>query len=365
MGIVSARRRRGAWTLGAHPRLARRAVPSLELHRRHLLRGFRCLEILLRREARGARGQHRREAAHQRVVLADGVVVPAALGRDAVLRAGELVGETGELLVGLEVRIALGEREQARQRRRHVARGVDLGVARAAGREHSGARVRDRLENLALVLGVAFRHLDEVRDEVVAPLQLYLDLRPRAVDRLAQADETVVAAARERRRQQRDADRDRSPHVRHSHDVLLPKPDHQLPPAPPPPKLPPPKPPNPPPGPPKPPPPKPPPHIGGPHIMPRRRPPAAADIIGSTTKKRMSKSSSRPGLMAMPPGSRRRSGTDGAPESVTPYSRAMIAAMRSTPARMPPERSPARKRGTMLRSRISPTSPSGSAPSMP
>ena len=74
------------------------------------------------------------------------------LGRDAVLGAGELVGQAGELRVRLQVRIVLGEREQPAERADEtLVRGLDLLVARAARREHLRARVGDRFEDLLLV----------------------------------------------------------------------------------------------------------------------------------------------------------------------------------------------------------------------
>ena len=54
------------------------------------------------------------------------------------------------------------------------------------------ARLGDRLEGAALVLGVALDGLDEVLDEVPAPLELHLDLGPRVVDAVPERDEPVV-----------------------------------------------------------------------------------------------------------------------------------------------------------------------------
>jgi hypothetical protein len=53
------------------------------------------------------------------------------------------------------------------------------------------ARLDDRLEGLALVLEVPLGRLDEVGDEVVAALELDVDLRPALADVLPQADEAV------------------------------------------------------------------------------------------------------------------------------------------------------------------------------
>src|SRR5581483_10869727 len=50
----------------------------------------------------------------------------------------------------------------------------------------------DLLEHLALVGRVALDRLDQVRDEVVPPPELGVDVRPRVVDELAARDEAVV-----------------------------------------------------------------------------------------------------------------------------------------------------------------------------
>src|SRR3989442_1756610 len=79
---------------------------------RHLLRLGWHLEVGLRLEAEAAGIERGREALHVRVVGTDGLVVAHALDRDPVLRARELVGQPGELCVGLQVGIALSDREQ-------------------------------------------------------------------------------------------------------------------------------------------------------------------------------------------------------------------------------------------------------------
>jgi hypothetical protein len=46
-------------------------------------------------------------------------------------------------------------------------------------------------EDFAFVLGVALHRLNEVRDQVVAPAQLHVDLGPAVVDARAQRHEPV------------------------------------------------------------------------------------------------------------------------------------------------------------------------------
>src|SRR5436309_7976595 len=102
---------------------------SPEVDPRHLLRLLRRLEVLLRVEAERLGVEHGREALDEGVVGADGVVVAHALDRDPVLGAGQLVGEAGELLVRLEIGVALGDGEQPPERTAELTRGVDLLVA--------------------------------------------------------------------------------------------------------------------------------------------------------------------------------------------------------------------------------------------
>ena len=67
----------------------------------------------------------------------------------------------------------------------------------------AGARLGHGLERPALVRRVALHRLDEVRDEVPAPLELHLDLRPGVVDAVPQPDEPVVERDEQERRRRR------------------------------------------------------------------------------------------------------------------------------------------------------------------
>ena len=69
----------------------------------------------------------------------------------------------------------------------------DLGrVAGGARRDRAGARVGHRLEGAALVSHVALHRVDQVRDQVVAPLQLDVDLRPGFLGPVPGRDQPVV-----------------------------------------------------------------------------------------------------------------------------------------------------------------------------
>jgi hypothetical protein len=63
------------------------------------------------------------------------------------------------------------------------------------------ARDRHALQRLALLRGVALDRLDEVRDQVVAALELHLDGAPGLVDLVARADQPVVGKHAPQRQQ--------------------------------------------------------------------------------------------------------------------------------------------------------------------
>jgi len=70
---------------------------------------------------------------------------------------------------------------------------LDLGrVAAGAGRNRPRPGVGDCFEGAALVPHVALDRLDEVRDEVVAPLELDVDLRPGLLRPVPERDQPVV-----------------------------------------------------------------------------------------------------------------------------------------------------------------------------
>ena len=60
----------------------------------------------------------------------------------------------------------------------------------------------DRFQRFPLVLDVALGHLDQVRDQVVAPLQLHVDLREGVLVAVPQGDQPVVHADDDDRQQE-------------------------------------------------------------------------------------------------------------------------------------------------------------------
>ena len=143
---------------------------------------------------RAPRDERGREGLQLDVVVTHVAVVEAARELDLVLGGGQLLLEIGEGGDGLEVGVVLGYREQAAQAlAQHVLGLADLGgVAGGAGRDCGCPRVGDRFEGAALVPDVALDRLDQVRDQVVAALELDVDLRPGFLGAISERDEAVV-----------------------------------------------------------------------------------------------------------------------------------------------------------------------------
>src|SRR6266581_1968829 len=172
------------------------------------------LRLVLEAEQHG--GEIARERAHRDVVLLHRLDVALARHRDAVLGALELRLEVAEVGVGLELRVALGDHQQPRQRRGQLAlRGGELlergrivdQLRRRLDRAHPGARVGDVDQHLLLLRGEALDRVDQVRHQVGAALVLVQHLGPRGLDLLVLALQVVVAAAAEgeqRRQRQRE-----------------------------------------------------------------------------------------------------------------------------------------------------------------
>src|SRR2546423_5947627 len=180
-----------------------------EVDRRRLVRGgVGHGEVGLRLEAADRRGEASGKLPDGHVVVPRCVVVALALDGDAVLRPLELRLELEEVLVRFELGITLHDDEQPREgvaetrlrllvlREGLRVRG-DVGRAsRRPGRKrhlpNARAGIRDRLERLALVRGVALHGVDEVRDQVEAALIVVLHLPPLRVHGFIEGDEVIA-----------------------------------------------------------------------------------------------------------------------------------------------------------------------------
>src|SRR5207237_10521696 len=77
--------------------------------------------------------------------------------------------------------------------------GALLGLPRGAGRDRRGVRFGDLLEDRRFVRRVSLHRLDEVRDQVVTPLELNFYVRPGLFHALTQRVEAVVRRDEEER----------------------------------------------------------------------------------------------------------------------------------------------------------------------
>src|SRR5436309_5905065 len=164
-----------------------------------LLRALGRLQRLRRREHEEVGDEVAREALAADVVVHHRVVVALARERDPVLGARQLFLQREHVLVGLQLRVRLDDGEQPPERARQPRLGLGqpahrlraAGCARRALRGLHGARAGrdDRVERLALVRHVSFGRLHEVGDQVVAPLELHVDLREGVAEPVAQGDE--------------------------------------------------------------------------------------------------------------------------------------------------------------------------------
>ncbi len=69
-------------------------------------------------------------------------------------------------------------------------------------------RLDHLVERAALVRGVALHGLDQVRNEIVALLELHVDVGEGLADPLAQGDQPVIGAEREENENDEDAEND-------------------------------------------------------------------------------------------------------------------------------------------------------------
>src|SRR5262245_3373500 len=149
------------------------------------------LEVLPLGEPEELRDLVGRKAVDRGVEVAHDGVVVAARALDHLLDLPERALEVAKALVGLEVGVRLGEREELAQGAGRL--GLGLGARLGGLRRHGRAAGAHHLvERSALVRGVAPHRLDQVGHQIGAALELHVDVRPRFLGPLAQADELVV-----------------------------------------------------------------------------------------------------------------------------------------------------------------------------
>ena len=106
-------------------------------------------------------------------------------------RFGEFILQAKEILVRLQLRIVLDYKQQAAEGSIQLAVGGNL-FLRSSGGQQRGAGFGDIAEHGLLLLRIAFDRLDQVGDQVDAPLQVDVDLRPSGFHRFVLADQTIA-----------------------------------------------------------------------------------------------------------------------------------------------------------------------------
>jgi hypothetical protein len=153
---------------------------------------------------REQRGRHLLDAG---VVFLHRVVEEAAAGGDLVLEVGQFARQLLEVGIGLEVRIGLRQRDQFAERAAQLVFGGGH-LRRSLRRHRSAPRLDHVVEGATLMRGVALHRLDQVRDQIVALLELHVDIGKRLVDALAQRDEAIVGGKRKKHEDDDDAEND-------------------------------------------------------------------------------------------------------------------------------------------------------------
>src|SRR6185312_8800661 len=145
------------------------------------------------RESEHAGKNRGRELLDSGVVFLHGVVEEAARGGELVFDVGQVRLQLLEVRVGLQVRIVFRQCEKLPQRSaEHVFR-RDLLLDARRGDSHI-ARLDDRLQRPALVRGVSLYRLHQIGDQVVALLELHIDVGEGLVGPLPHGDQAVVDA---------------------------------------------------------------------------------------------------------------------------------------------------------------------------
>ena len=135
---------------------------------------------------RGKRRDGSVEVAHDRIVVAPRIL-------DGVFYGSELRLEIAESARRLELRIRFGSDDETAKRGRELALGLRaLGGSAALCGDSSRSGLGHRVESLALVSGVALHGVDEIGNEISAPFQLNVNVRPCVFGADAEGDESIV-----------------------------------------------------------------------------------------------------------------------------------------------------------------------------
>ena len=152
---------------------------------------------------KGRRPQHAGEGLQRRIVDPHRFDVVAPGDGDAVFGAFQLRLQGKEVLVRLQIRVILADREQAPQRPGKLGlRRLELleliGIGEIGGIDlhlgRRGARLDHGGQDVLFLFGIALHRGDQIGDEVGTPLILVLHLRPFCLGGLGEGGNGIVTA---------------------------------------------------------------------------------------------------------------------------------------------------------------------------
>src|SRR5260370_32642054 len=194
---------------------------SLEIDLRHLARRSFGFEVrVVTRKAEQPRSDVLGEEIDIGVVALNRFVIFSALLRDTVFSTRELILESQEVFVRLQLRIVLDDHQQAAERSIEFRVRVNL-FLRIPSSTQGRARIRDFPDHRLLLLGTPFHPADKVRNEIRTPRQRDVYLRPLAVDGFPLAHQAVAVANDDQDEYDTNQDRYESNHQTDFHKTPL------------------------------------------------------------------------------------------------------------------------------------------------
>src|SRR5581483_12268893 len=130
-------------------------------------RGLVGFEKMLFMHAGDVCNQNIRESLDRDVEVAHRAVVVAPRHLQLVLDVGELGLQFQEILVGLELRVGFGDRQEPAERTLQRAL-TARSLCDALGRDRRGATRGDLIKHATLVAGIRLNGLDQVRNQIAA-----------------------------------------------------------------------------------------------------------------------------------------------------------------------------------------------------
>lgn len=168
----------------------------LELDLDILAFAFSGLEKVVLDERKHSSDQIGRKHLNLGVEIADIAVIEAAGGLDFIFSIRQFILQLSEVLAGFEFRIIFGNRKQRLERaRKLVFGGFAFGDCRARFVVHGhsrSTRLGEFYERFTLMRHITFYRLHEIWDEVVAALELHVDVAICFVNMIFGSDKPII-----------------------------------------------------------------------------------------------------------------------------------------------------------------------------